>query len=121
VARAVLLVGCTDPVWIGLQINDPTESTFSARFRNDLGFDAKLAMCSRPNCTGATEFNDTVKAGAVIEENISSDGVVQPFRVEDTDGRTIGCLRVIARNAPRKLVIRLSLMTDCPGKEIVVA
>jgi hypothetical protein len=102
-------------------MSDPTESTFSAGFRNDLGFDAKLAMCSGYSCNTGTEFKDTIRAGEVVEENISSDGVVQPFRVEDMNGRTLGCLPVFSHHAPSKLVIRLSLITRCPGKEIRVA
>ena len=45
----------------GCTMSDPTESTFSAGFRNDLGFDAKLGMCSGYSCNVGTEFKDTIR------------------------------------------------------------
>jgi hypothetical protein len=115
ILAALVLIGA------GCAMSDPTEATFSAGFRNDLGFDVRLAICSSSNCNAGTEFSNTIKAGQVVAENITSDSVVQPFRIADMNGRTLGCLPVFARHRRSDLVIRLSLMSRCPGKEIRVA
>jgi hypothetical protein len=110
----VALAGCT--------VTDPTESTFSARFLNNLGYDAKIGMCSNETtCRGGLEYDDRVRRGQSIEENISSDGYVQPFRVERDGGGVVGCLFVVATHYKRHLVIPLSRMTACPGPVLHVA
>lgn len=115
-ALALLLGGCAS-----LDSIDPTESTFAARFENDLGYDAKIGMCSSYTCRGGLEYSDGIASGSSIEENISSDGVVQPFRIEKGDGQIVGCLQVYAKRYRKNLTIRLSRMTECPGKPRRVA
>ncbi|MDX6518222.1 MAG: hypothetical protein QOF50_1068 [Gaiellaceae bacterium] len=113
-AICATIAGCT--------FNDPTESTFSAGFRNDLGYAVKLGMCSSYTCQGKLYYTDYVKRGATIHENISSDGVVQPFRIESTPrDQVVGCLQVYAKRYVPHLVIALSRLTRCPGRKIRVA
>jgi hypothetical protein len=108
----LLVAGCT--------INDPTETTFSARFLNDLGYDATIGMCSNETtCRGGLHFNDPVKQGGSVSENISSDGYVQPFRIATARGHVVGCLFVVATHDKRDLVIRLTRLTPYAARRVV--
>lgn len=110
-ALVFALAGCT--------INDPTDDTFSARFRNNLGYDAKIGMCSNEGtCRGGLQYVDSVKRGQSISLNISSNGYIQPFRITASHGRVVGCLFLVAAHYRRNLTIPLRRMTACPGKII---
>jgi len=118
---AVIVAGGVLALGTGCTVVDPGESMFSAGFRNDLGYEVEVGLCSSYSCSGGTHFIDTIDVGETVRENISSDGYVQPFRIEDRHGHTLGCLPVYAFHHRKHLVVRLSLMTPCPGKDTRVA
>ena len=77
-------------------------------------------MCSSEKCRGGPEYTDTIKAHQSIQENIASNGIVQPFRIETGNGRILGCLPAVSNRYEKGLVIRLSRMTPRPGRVIHV-
>jgi len=104
----------------GCTINDPTESTFSARFRNDLGYDARIGSCSdETTCRGSLHYNDLIKQGRRVSENIATNGYVQPFRIATVGGRVLGCLFLVATHYKRNLVIPLTRMTPCAARHVI--
>jgi hypothetical protein len=112
VALIFVLVGCT--------LNDPTESTFSARFVNNLGYDVRLGSCeSEMTCRGGLHYRESIQRGRSISENISPDGYIQPFRIETASGHVVGCLFVVATHFKRNLVISLARMSSCTARRVI--
>jgi hypothetical protein len=93
---------------------DPTEQSFAITFRNDIGHDVHLKLCSDGQCHHF-DYSNNLKAGARVEENISDRDLMTRWLVEiDQTGKT-GCLPLKFDQKYDDVVVRVSQKVLCPG------
>lgn len=98
---------------------DPTEQFFAIGFRNDIGRAVILKACGDKACE---HFTDTWKMtpGDVVKDNISDQGVVTRWLVDQTNGTPARCLPLAFRSKYSDIVVRISQAEACPGRTLSV-
>jgi hypothetical protein len=112
-AALVVLVALS----VGCDSIDPTEQAFAITFRDDIGRDVHLKLCSDSQCHHF-DYSDELKVRGSVEENVSDRSLMTRWLVEDDEtGKNLGCLPLKFDQKYDHVVVVVSQKVSCPGTE----